>query len=67
MYRPSVDDMLSGKQSRYALVIAVAKRARELSADFEKNNIITVKKPVLMAIEEFENHKYNILEPEIND
>ena len=27
----SVDDMLSGKESRYALVIGVAKRAREIA------------------------------------
>ena len=33
MYKPSIDDMLAGKQSRYSLVIAVAKRAREISDD----------------------------------
>ena len=60
----SVDDMLSGKESRYALVIGVAKRAREIAQEFEEQGIITDEKPLLLAIEDFKNHKYNLLEPE---
>ena len=60
----SVDDMLSGKESRYALVIGVAKRAREIAQEFEEQGIITDEKPVLLAIEDFKNHKYNLLELE---
>ena len=60
----SVDDMLSGKESRYALVIGVAKRAKEIAQEFEEQGIITDEKPVLLAIEDFKNHKYNLLEPE---
>ena len=60
----SVDDMLSGKESRYTLVIGVAKRAREIAQEFEEQGIITDEKPVLLAIEDFKNHKYNLLEPE---
>lgn len=56
--------MLSGKESRYALVIGVAKRAREIAQEFEEQGIITGEKPVLLAIEDFKNHKYNLLEPE---
>ncbi len=67
MFRPSVDDMLANRVTRYSLVIAVAKRAREIAVEFEQENIITTKKPVLLAIEEFREHKYNILEPEVND
>lgn len=67
MHRPSIDDMFNNKQSRYSLVIAVAKRAREIAAEFEEEGIITDEKPVLLAIEEFKEHKYNILEPDIND
>ncbi len=60
----SVENMLKGKESRYALVIGVAKRAREIAQNFEENGIITEDKPVLLAIEDFKNNKYNILEPE---
>ena len=49
MSRPSVDDMLSGKQSRYSLVIAVAKRAREIDQTAEDNGEIMTEKPVHMA------------------
>ena len=67
MRRPSVDDVLENKRTRYALGIGVAMRARQIAAQFEKENIITDEKPVLLAIEEFKQHKYNILEPEVND
>ncbi len=64
MKRASLDDMLKGRESRYALVIGVAKRARDIAQNFKDENIITDEKPVLLAIEDFKNHKYNILEPE---
>ena len=67
MHKPSIDDMFSGKQSRYALVIAVAKRAREISAEAEMNNEILTEKPVNIAIRDFKAHKYTILEPDCND
>lgn len=67
MKRASLDDMLNGKESRYALVIGVAKRAREISQNFKDENVITDEKPVLLAIEDFKNHKYNILEPETDE
>lgn len=67
MRRPSVDDMLANRTTRYSLVIAVAKRAREISADVKKKEQILDEKPVLLAIEEFNKHKFNILEPDINE
>ncbi len=67
MKRPSVSDMLENKTTRYSLVIAVAKRAREISAEVKKKEIVLDEKPVLLAIEEFRKHKYNILEPDINE
>ena len=36
MKRASLDDMLTGKESRYALVIGVAKRAREIAEQHVK-------------------------------
>ena len=60
----SVDKMLEGRESRYPLVMGVAKRAREIAQEFEDNGVITDEKPVLLAVEDFKNHRYNILEPE---
>lgn len=67
MIRSSIDDMLNGKESRYALVIGVAKRARAIAQNFEDEGVITDEKPVLLAVEEFKNHKFNIIAPEINE
>ena len=67
MKRASLDDMLTGKESRYALVIGVAKRAREIAQNFEDEGIVTTDKPVLLVVEEFKNHKFNILEPQDED
>lgn len=60
----SVDKMLEGRESRYALVMGVAKRARMIAQEFENNGIITDEKPVLLAVDDFKNHRFNILEPE---
>ncbi len=62
MKRASIDDMLKGKESRYALVIGVAKRARDIADDSKDQGLVIEDKPVLLAIEDFKNHKYNILE-----
>lgn len=66
MYKPSIDDMLAGKQSRYSLVIGVAKRAREISDTYNERGEICDDKPVLLAVEDFKNHKYEIIEEDIN-
>lgn len=65
--RPSIDDMLANKTTRYALVVGVAKRAREISAQIQSQGIITDEKPVLMAIEDFKQHRYSIIEQDINE
>lgn len=67
MKRVNVDDLFSGKVSRYALVMGVAKRARQITKDFEDQEIITDEKPVQLATEEFREHKINILQPEDDD
>lgn len=67
MHRLSIDDMISGKKSKYSLVIAVAKRARQIVDESIKSDKIIVEKPVNLAIEDFKQHKYSILEPEVNN
>lgn len=63
----NVDELFEGKASRYALVIGVAKRARQITQDFEDQEVITDDKAVLLAIDEIKNHKVNILQPEDDD
>ncbi len=64
MLNPDLRNVLTGKTSRYSLVIATAKRAREISEAAEEKGEIIVEKPVTLAVNEFIDGKYIIEEPE---
>ena len=64
MHRVNVDELFEGKQSKYALVVGGAKRARQITQTFEEEKIVTEDKPVLLAIDEIKNHELNLLEPD---
>ncbi|MBQ1238975.1 MAG: DNA-directed RNA polymerase subunit omega [Ruminococcus sp.] len=64
MHRVDVDELFQGKQSKYALVVGVSKRARQITRTFEEEGIVTEDKPVLLAIDEIKNHEINLLEPD---
>ena len=60
MIYPPLGKLAEKTDSRYSLVIAAAKRAREISEDPERE----VKKPVVEAINEIYNGKVKILSDE---
>ena len=64
MHRVDVDELFAGKQSKYALVVGVSKRAREITQQFEDEGIVTQDKPVLLAIDEIRDHKIDLFEPD---
>ena len=64
MHKVDVDELFQGKQSKYALVVGVSKRAREITQQFEEEGTVTEDKPVLLAIDEIKSHKINLLEPD---
>ena len=64
MHKVDVDALFQGKQSKYALVVGVSKRAREITRKFEEEGTVTEDKPVLLAIDEIKNHEINLLEPD---
>lgn len=64
MHRVDVDELFAGKQSKYALVVGVSKRARQITQTFEEEGVVTEDKPVLLAIDEIKNHNINIIEPD---
>ena len=64
MLNADLNKVLKGKTSRYSLVIATAKRARRIAQEAEENHEIIVEKPVTLALEEFLDGKYEIVEPE---
>ncbi len=64
MFNPDLRGLLKNHLSRYSLVTATAKRAREISEDAEANKIAMTEKPVSVALEELLNGEYVIVEPE---
>lgn len=64
MRKVSVEQMLKGERDDYSLVVAVAKRAREIVDETVTSGEIITEKPVRIALKEFENNKYEIYEPE---
>ncbi|MDD6022335.1 MAG: DNA-directed RNA polymerase subunit omega [Acutalibacteraceae bacterium] len=64
MMNPNLNKILKGKTSRYSLVTAVAKRAREISEDKDMAEKLGTEKPVTYALNELIEGKYTIVEPE---
>ncbi len=75
MLYPAVPELAAKTNSRYALVIAVAKRAREIVEQNERklenaDNLVKldvnekyfIEKPVKLAINEFYENKYSVKE-----
>ena len=62
MLRPSSSQILKNGESTYSLVIAVAKRAREITDDAYSEKLIINKKPVGTAVEQFANGEYRLVE-----
>ena len=67
MINTELDQILSADQSRYSLVIAVAKRAREISNEAESKGEILIEKPVNLAVADLADHKYKIISPKDDD
>ena len=61
MLRPTDIERLKGKNSRYAVVIGVAKRARNIAQDAEDNGVVLTEKPVSMAILDFTEGDYKMV------
>ncbi len=63
-FNPDLKDVLEGNVSRYSLVRATAKRAREIAQEAEEEKILLTEKPVSIAIDEIIKGEYEIVEPE---
>ncbi|HZK21833.1 MAG TPA: DNA-directed RNA polymerase subunit omega [Oscillospiraceae bacterium] len=68
MLNPDLNSILKDNLSRYSLVTATAKRAREIAEENEEEKIISTEKPVSVALKEIMDGKFTIVEPiEIRD
>lgn len=57
MLRPSMPEIIGDSRDAYSFVVAVAKRAREISDESEENGEIVEEKPVRLAVDEFARGK----------
>ena len=64
MLKPSANMITVPHKSTYSLVIAVAKRARQIAQKAEDEGLILTDKPVDMAVQDFVQGNYFIIEPE---
>lgn len=67
MLKPSADLIIPPEQSRYSLVVAVAKRARQIAGEAESRGEILVEKPVDLAVQDFKQHKCRVIEQPIEN
>ena len=64
MFNPDLRNVLKNRTSRYSLVTAIAKRAREISSDAQENGEILNEKPVSIALDEIIAGEFEVVEPE---
>ncbi len=60
MLRPSLNQIIKSDESQYKFVVAVAKRAREISEEAEAAHEILEEKPVQLAVKEFASGRCKI-------
>ena len=62
MFNPDLNRALKNNVSRYSLVMATAKRARQLADIARENGEFPVEKPVTRALNEIVGGKFKIVE-----
>ena len=64
MLKPSVELTENQHISDYSLVVGIAKKAREIASEAELKGEILEEKPVDLAVQEYIDHKFKIIEPQ---
>jgi DNA-directed RNA polymerase subunit omega len=62
MLRPSINQIIKKTDSPYSLVIAVAKRARDIANELSDTGKPLEEKPVKIAVQEFYDKKYKFVQ-----
>ena len=63
MIKPNIKLCNNADVSYYSLVVAIAKRAREIATEAELKGEILVEKPVDLAVNEYIEGAFRIIEP----
>ena len=70
MLKPEIGQLINENDAVYGLVVAVAKRARDIADKAEEEHLDLADKPINIAIDEFGDHKLKLicdLSPEYED
>ena len=67
MLNPTDIEVLKGNNSRYAVVIGVAKRARDIAEAAEENKEILIEKTVSLAINDLKSGEYKMIVEEADE
>ncbi|MCD7742608.1 MAG: DNA-directed RNA polymerase subunit omega [Ruminococcus sp.] len=62
MLRPAAVQILKNNESYYSLVVAVAKRAREIEDKAFEEKTVLDERPVKIAVDEFAANEYTLVE-----
>lgn len=62
MLKPAATDILKNNESYYSLVVAVAKRAREITSEAFESKTVLDERPVKKAVDEFAANEYKLIE-----
>ncbi|MBQ1962007.1 MAG: DNA-directed RNA polymerase subunit omega [Clostridia bacterium] len=57
MLNPSIGKLIQNYENRYRLVMDIAKMARDISGEAEKNEEILIEKPVSIAIDKLASER----------
>jgi len=60
--KPEIPRLIEESESAYSLVIAIAKRSRDIAEQAMEDKVILQDKTVNMAIDEFGAHKLRVVE-----
>ena len=62
MLRPAAVQILKNNESYYSLVVAVAKRAREITENAFENKTVLNERHVKIAVDEFASGEFRLIE-----
>lgn len=62
MVRPELQDLLENNDSVFSLVIAVAKRSRDIAEKAQEDHVELPDKPVNIAVDELIEEKIRVVE-----
>ncbi len=60
MLKPQISQLLNENESAYALVVAVARRSRDIAEAASDGQYELYDKPINIAIDEFGDHRFTV-------